>query len=247
MGSKKHGFFSVRGHRPRPLLGQDFNMAKGVFKRLLSLWIYTQRVLWWEPHFYPLACFELCDTHIQRKRERERETHTHVHTLAHTSNTHTHTHTHKHTHTHARTHTRTHTHTTCTFLRATLWPVGVCWALCTCTTKCPQWLNGSGLRPVKETCETVHSISKVTCQKVTWFDEPYKTACFWGVNKTSKDWNVYDLGLCKFVEYFHVFPTSYDQLFRIVPSGKIGTRRREHRVNWFPWSVYWFPICDKRV
>jgi len=90
------------------------------------------------------------------------------------------------------------------------------------------------VRPVKETCETVHSISKVTCQKVTWFDEPYKTACFWGVNKTSKDWNVYDLGLCKFVEYFHVFPTSYDQLFRIVPSGKIGTRRREHRVNWFP-------------
>jgi len=31
----------------------------------------------------------------------------------------------------------------------------------------------------------------------------------WGVNETSKDGHVYDLGLCKFVEYFHVFPTSY--------------------------------------
>ena len=37
LGSKKHGFFRVCGHRPRPLLGQNFNMAKGVFKRLLSL------------------------------------------------------------------------------------------------------------------------------------------------------------------------------------------------------------------
>ena len=37
MGSKKHGFFRVCGHRPRTLLGQNFNMAKGVFKRLLSL------------------------------------------------------------------------------------------------------------------------------------------------------------------------------------------------------------------
>ena len=40
-------------------------------------------------------------------------------------------------------------------------------------------------------------------------DEPYKTACYWGVNKTSKDGHVYDLGLCKFVEYFHVFPKDY--------------------------------------
>jgi len=44
---------------------------------------------------------------------------------------------------------------------------------------------------------------------VTRFDEPYKTACFWGVNETSKDGHVYDLGSCKFVEYFHVFPTNY--------------------------------------
>ena len=35
-----------------------------------------------------------------------------------------------------------------------------------------------------------------------------------------------------------------DQLFRIFPSYKTGTRRREHRVYWFPPSVYWFPICD---
>ena len=63
------------------------------------------------------------------------------------------------------------------------------------------------VKPVKETCETVHSIPKETCRKVTRFDEPYKTACFLGVNETSKDGPVYDLGLCKFVEYFHVFPT----------------------------------------
>jgi len=45
--------------------------------------------------------------------------------------------------------------------------------------------------------------------RVTRFDELYKTACFWRVNETSKDGHVYDLGLCKFVEYFHVFPTSF--------------------------------------
>ena len=44
---------------------------------------------------------------------------------------------------------------------------------------------------------------------MTRFDEPYKTACFWKVNETSKDGHVYDLGLCKFVQYFHVFPTIY--------------------------------------
>jgi len=33
-----------------------------------------------------------------------------------------------------------------------------------------------------------------------------------------------------------------DQLFRIFPSGKTGTRRREHRVYWFPSSV----CCDGR-
>ena len=61
---------------------------------------------------------------------------------------------------------------------------------------------------VQETCETVHSIPKETCQNVTRLDEPYKTACFWGVNETSKDGHVYDLGLCTFVENLHVFATS---------------------------------------
>jgi len=42
MGSKKHGFFTVCCHQPRPLLGQNFNMVKGVFARLLSLWISDQ-------------------------------------------------------------------------------------------------------------------------------------------------------------------------------------------------------------
>jgi len=37
-----------------------------------------------------------------------------------------------------------------------------------------------------------------------------------------------------------------DQLFRIFPSGKTGTRRRTHRVYWISSSVYWFPICDGR-
>ena len=137
-------------------------------------------------------------------------------------------------------------------------------------------------KPVKETCKTVHSIPKETCQKVRRFDEPYKTACFWRVNETSKDGHVHDLGLLRtFVEYFHVFPTSQlrcrkgpagperdqqnmdgekidwrhilsnhddarDQICRIFPSGKTGTRRREHRVYWFPSSIYWFPICDGR-
>jgi len=49
------------------------------------------------------------------------------------------------------------------------------------------------VNPVKETCETVHSIPKETCQKVTRFDEPYKTTCFWWVNETSKDGHVCDL------------------------------------------------------
>jgi len=110
---------------------------------------------------------------------------------------------------------------------------------------------------------------------------PTKLHVLGGVNETSKDGHVYDLGLCKFVEPFHVFPTSYlrrrkgptvpkrdlqnmdgqqidwrhilsnhddarDQLFRVFPSGKTGTRRREHRMYWFPSSVYWFPICDGR-
>jgi len=43
------------------------------------------------------------------------------------------------------------------------------------------------VNPVKETCETVHGIPKETCQKVTRFDEPYKTACFWGVKETWKE------------------------------------------------------------
>jgi len=44
MGSKKHGFFRVRGHRPRPLLGQDFNMAKGSLKDCFPYEIVPQSV-----------------------------------------------------------------------------------------------------------------------------------------------------------------------------------------------------------
>ena len=47
---------------------------------------------------------------------------------------------------------------------------------------------------------------------MTRFDEPYKTVCFWGVNETSKNGHVYDLGLCKFVEYLRVFATGWRRL-----------------------------------
>jgi len=66
-------------------------------------------------------------------------------------------------------------------------------------------------KSVKETCKTARSIPKETCQNATQFDEPYKTACFCGVEETSKDAHVCDPGLCRFVEYYHVFPTSFLQ------------------------------------
>jgi len=62
---------------------------------------------------------------------------------------------------------------------------------------------------IPQTYKTFHNIPKETYQKVTRFDEPYKTGCLWGVKKKSKEGNESDLVLCKFVEYFHVFPTSY--------------------------------------
>jgi len=65
------------------------------------------------------------------------------------------------------------------------------------------------VKSVKEACETVHSIPKETCQHATQFDPPCKTACFWWVKETPKDAQECDLGLCKFVGYFHVFPSSY--------------------------------------
>ena len=44
------------------------------------------------------------------------------------------------------------------------------------------------VKPVKETCETVHSIPKETCQKMTQFDEPYKSPGFWGCQQDIKRW-----------------------------------------------------------
>jgi len=61
----------------------------------------------------------------------------------------------------------------------------------------------------KQACETVHSTPKETCQYATQFDRPCKTACFWWVKETPKDAQECDLGLCKFVGHFHVFPHSY--------------------------------------
>jgi len=76
---------------------------------------------------------------------------------------------------------------------------------------------------------------KETCQKVTRFDEPYKTACFWGVNETTKDGNVYDLGLCKFVKYFHVFPTIYVRRHKgpAVPERDLQNMDGE-KIDWRP-------------
>jgi len=95
------------------------------------------------------------------------------------------------------------------------------------------------VKSIKEACETVHSTPEETCQHATQFDRhvslmshsclshvslmyhsclcqhathfdrPCKTACFWWVKKTPKDAQECDLGLCKFVGYFHVFPCSY--------------------------------------
>ena len=44
---------------------------------------------------------------------------------------------------------------------------------------------------------------------MTRFDEPYKTACFGGVKATSNEGKECEQGMCKSVEYFHVYPTSY--------------------------------------
>jgi len=61
------------------------------------------------------------------------------------------------------------------------------------------------VKSVKEDCETVHSAPKETCQHAT----QCKTACFCWVKKTPKDAQECDLGLCKFVGYFDIFPSSY--------------------------------------
>jgi len=65
------------------------------------------------------------------------------------------------------------------------------------------------VKSVKEACKTVHSTPKETCQYATQFDRPCKTACFWWVKETPKDAQECDLGLCEFVGYFHVFPSSH--------------------------------------
>ena len=65
------------------------------------------------------------------------------------------------------------------------------------------------VKSVKEACKTIHSTPKETCQHATQFDRPCKTACFWWVKETPKDAQECHLGLCKFVGYFHVFPSSY--------------------------------------
>jgi len=65
------------------------------------------------------------------------------------------------------------------------------------------------VKSVKEACEIVHSTPKETCQHATQFDRPCKTACFWWVKETPKNAQECDVGLCKFVGYFLVFPSSY--------------------------------------
>jgi len=67
------------------------------------------------------------------------------------------------------------------------------------------------VKSVKEACETVHSTPKETCQHATQFDRPSKSACFWWVKETPKDAQECHLGLCKFVGYFHAFPSSYSR------------------------------------
>ena len=76
------------------------------------------------------------------------------------------------------------------------------------------------------------SFLRVTCDAARGLQCPKETCKIW----TEK------------IDWRQGIPSNHhdarDQLFRIFPSGKTGTRRREHRVYWFPPSVYWFPICD---
>ena len=41
--------------------------------------------------------------------------------------------------------------------------------------------------------------------------------------------------------FFQTHHDARDELFSTVPGGKTETRRREHRVYWFPLSLYSFP------
>ena len=59
------------------------------------------------------------------------------------------------------------------------------------------------VKHVKETRKTV------TASQLTRFDEPYTTSCFGMVKEISKEGHVFDLGLCKFVEHFHVVSSVY--------------------------------------
>jgi len=87
------------------------------------------------------------------------------------------------------------------------------------------------VKSVKEACETVHSTIKETCQHATQFDRlgPCKTACFWWVKEIPKDAQECDLRLCKFVGYFHVFPSSYVRRRKI---GQANSREKALSRKW---------------
>jgi len=62
---------------------------------------------------------------------------------------------------------------------------------------------------------------------------PAKLHVLRGVNETSKDGHVYDLRLCKFVENFNIFPTSYLRLVKgpVVPERDLQNMDGE-KIDW---------------
>ena len=94
------------------------------------------------------------------------------------------------------------------------------------------------VKSVKETCETVHSIPKETCQHTTQFDRPCKTACCWGIKGHHKMRKSViqecDPELCKFVGYFHVLlPVTCDVARGLQCPKETCKRCTEHRFTSF--------------
>ena len=83
------------------------------------------------------------------------------------------------------------------------------------------------VNPVKETWETVHSIPKETCQKVTRFDEPYKNSCFGGgpgeINRRQCGW-------CRVVQICGALAClSYDLL--ATPQGACSAQKIDQKMD----------------
>jgi len=72
------------------------------------------------------------------------------------------------------------------------------------------------------------SFLRVTCDAARGLQCPNETCKRWTGRKMLGD------------TFFQTHDDARDQNFRTLSSGKTETRRREHRVYWFPTSVYLF-------